>query len=313
VSILKVLEPVPEVPNVDSSKLTYMRIGGRADSLVDPPTIDHLVDIIRTSRLSDTPFHILGKGSNVVFGNEVPGRIIRTQHVNNISIDQESGVVIADCGAYLTTVALAAKDNSLSGLEYVWEIPGSIGGAIYMNCGFRGHPISEIVKEVYALNPKGELNGFTKDKLGFDHRKSIFQTDAYKDWVILYAIFELQGKDPGEINKLMEENKTERRRKHPWGERSCGCIFVNKSEDYKIGGDVFTAHQLITGAGCADWYEDSIHVNPKYTPWFSNKNGDHSIDPLIRLINRVYHAVLDKYEIALHVEVKTIPHMELIR
>ena len=311
--ILNVLEPVPEEPNVDSSKLTYMRIGGRADFLVDPPTKDHLVDIIRTSRLSDTPFHILGKGSNVVFGNEVPGRIIRTQHVNNISIDQESGVVIADCGAYLTTVALAAKDNSLSGLEYVWEIPGSIGGAIYMNCGFRGHPISDLVKGVYALSPDGEIKGFTKDKLGFSHRQSIFQTDAYKDWVILYAVFQLQGKDLVDIQELMIANKVERRKKHPWGEHSCGCIFVNESTDYKIWGEPFSAHQLITGAGCADWYEDSIHVSSKYTPWFSNKNGDHSIDPLIRLINRVYHAVLDKYEVSLHVEVKTIPYMELIK
>ncbi len=300
--------------NIDVSTLTYMKIGGIADFLVRPPTLEHLIEIVESSRKKGIPVYPIGRASNVVLAERVPGVIVLTPAIDNTHVYRGEGIIVAECGSYLGTLASTAKNYSLSGLEYVHEIPGTLGGGICMNCGFRGHSIGDIVKKVYALSPKGEVKEFDVKDLRFNHRKSLFQTEDYNDWIILRAELQLEEKDQKKIENLMNCNHYFRKMGHPWGELSTGCVFINKSPNYKIGTRQVTAHKLIKGAGCSGWREGQIYVHPKYTPFFINENGEHNIEPFIKLLNRVYQAVLNKYGIALETEVKPIPPtMKLIR
>lgn len=310
----KTLGPVMEERNVDISTLTSMKIGGIADFLVRPPTLEHLIEIVESSRKEGIPVYPIGRASNVVLAERIHGKIVLTTAIDDIDVYIGEGIIAAECGSYLGTLASVARNYSLSGLEYVHEIPGTLGGGIYMNCGFRSHPISEIVKKVYALSPEGGVEEFDASNLEFGHRRSIFQTEDYKDWIILRAELQLKEEDPRKIEKLMQCNHLIRRVKHPFGERSSGCVFINQSPNYIVEGKKYTAHKLIKGAGCAGWREGQIYVYPKYTPFFINKKGEHSIEPFITLLNKVYGQVLKVYGVPLETEVKPIPPtIKLIR
>jgi UDP-N-acetylmuramate dehydrogenase len=305
----RILSSIEEYKDCDVSILTYMKIGGVADFLVRPPTLEHLIEVVETSKV---PVYPIGKGSNVIMGRHIAGKIVVTAPLKNIDVYDRKALIKAECGAYLGALAGVAKNYSLSGLEYVHQIPGTLGGGIYMNCGFMGHSIGEVVKKVYAISPRGELKEFDRKELKFGHRYSIFQTKAYENWVILKADLQLEQEDPKKIEDLMNKCSDIRKIKHPWGEHSCGCVFINESPNYLLDGRKVTADWLIKNAGFAGWKEGSIFVSPKYAPFFINKNGDHDIEPFVTLLNKVYHGVLDKYGIALKIEVKVIPPMDLI-
>ena len=275
-------------------KHTTFRIGGNADIFVRPESKEQIAEILRLCRKQDVPYFILGNGSNLLVGDRgFRGVVINIMdNMNDIKVD--GGVIKAQAGAMLIKVSKAARDNSLTGLEFASGIPGTIGGAIYMNAGAYGGEMKDVVTKVTAMDAEGEIYTFGTDELEFSYRHSVIQQ---RDLIVLDVTMKLVAGDQKIIDDRMSELAVARRTKQPLEYPSAGSTF-KRPEGYFAG-------KLIMDAGLRGYRVGDAQVSEKHCGFVVNR-GNATADDVIKLIDDVKAKVSEEYDVVLEPEVRMI-------
>ena len=275
-------------------KHTTFRIGGNADIFVRPESKEQIAEILRLCREQDVPYFILGNGSNLLVGDRgFRGVVINIiDNMNDIKVD--GGIIKAQAGAMLIKVSRAARDNSLTGLEFASGIPGTIGGAIYMNAGAYGGEMKDVVTKVTAMDAEGEIYTFGTDELEFSYRHSVIQQ---RDLIVLDVTMELAAGDQKIIDDRMSELAVARRTKQPLEYPSAGSTF-KRPEGYFAG-------KLIMDAGLRGYRVGDAQVSEKHCGFVVNR-GNATADDVIKLIDDVKAKVSEEYDVVLEPEVRMI-------
>lgn len=275
-------------------KHTTFRIGGNADTFVRPESKEQIAEILRLCRKQDVPYFILGNGSNLLVGDRgFRGVVINIMdNMNDIKVD--GGIIKAQAGAMLIKVSRAARDNSLTGLEFASGIPGTIGGAIYMNAGAYGGEMKDVVTQVTAMDAEGEIYTFGTDELEFSYRHSVIQQ---RDLIVLDVTMKLAAGDQKIIDDRMSELAVARRTKQPLEYPSAGSTF-KRPEGYFAG-------KLIMDAGLRGYRVGDAQVSEKHCGFVVNR-GNATADDVIKLIDDVKAKVSEEYDVVLEPEVRMI-------
>ncbi len=205
-----------------ASELTSFRTGGKVAAVVYPKNKRALCALLRFLSERDARHITLGCGTNVLAPDDgYDGVFVMTQKMTRISLD--GSVMTAECGRGVTSCASAAQKAGLSGLEFAYGIPGSVGGAVFMNAGAYGSEIRDIIKDAECWDPEqGETVTLTKDELSLGYRDSILR---HNGMTVLSARFALTPGDGGEISAKMAELMSKRRDKQPLEYPSAGSVF----------------------------------------------------------------------------------------
>ena len=273
---------------------TTFRIGGPADCLILPASMEDVAFVFQCLKRHDIPFVILGNGSNVlVLDKGIRGAVIKFNSPIS-TIRKEKNTLTAGAGALLRDVSEFAAENSLSGMEFACGIPGSIGGAVFMNAGAYDGEMKNIVSAVRAISPKGEIVQFAANELDFGYRHSIFQENGC-------AICEVDlTLAPGNAEEIKEKiaGFTERREsKQPLEMTSAGSTFKRPEGHY--------AGTLIEQTGLKGFTVGGAQVSDKHAGFVVNA-GDATAKDVLELIRQVQDRVFEKHHVKLFPEVRIL-------
>ncbi|GEK90516.1 UDP-N-acetylmuramate dehydrogenase [Alkalibacterium kapii] len=275
------------------SKYTYTRTGGPADALIFPKSKEEVQALMKWLNENDWPTTILGNASNlIVKDGGIRGATIILTDMNRITIEDKTIRVLT--GAPLIEVSKRALEAELTGLEFACGIPGSVGGAIYMNAGAYGGEVKEVIKQVTLLTRKGVIKEMTNEEMDFDYRHSIMQET---DDIALEVVFELEAGDPEEIKAKMDELSYLRTSKQPLEYPSCGSVF-KRPTGYFTG-------KLIQDAGLQGYTWGGAQVSMKHAGFIVNIDNATATD-YIELIEHIKEVILEKDGVTLETEVKII-------
>lgn len=276
--------------DISLSTLTTYKTGGIAKLVVYPNNINNLKQLLKLIHKHNIKYFILGKGSNTLFSDkEFNGVIIKLDKLNNFKIKQTE--IYVESGMILSKLVQASIKNELTGLEFAIGIPGTIGGAIYMNAGAYGNNMSNIVKSVIVLNEKFQIEEIPLEKLKFDYRYSIFQ--ANKNLICVAANIKLEHGNHDEIDSKIKENLLKRKNSQPLEYPSAGSVFRNPEGNY--------AGKIIEELGLKGKNIGGAEISTKHANFIINKNNASSSD-ILNLIKLVQKEVKDKYKIDLKLE-----------
>lgn len=272
------------------AKYSTFKIGGNARYAVFPESKSALVFAVTACREFGIPYRIIGCASNVLFDDEgFSGAVIFTKWVNKT--ERDGNIFRAECGLPLSALCLLAKNLSLSGLEFAFGIPGSVGGAIYMNAGAYGGEIKDVLCAAEFLDTEsGKIEKAPAQSLGLGYRKSIFQHSPY---IILSADFELKSGNFAEIESKMAENMASRRAKQPIEYPSAGSAFKRP--------EGFFAAKLIDDAGLRGLSHGGAQVSEKHAGFIINRGGATSAD-VMALTQEVREKVAARFGVSLETE-----------
>ena len=276
--------------DISLSTLTTYKTGGIAKLVVYPNNINNLKQILKLIHKYNIKYFILGKGNNTLFSDkEFNGVIIKLDKLNNFKIKQTE--IYVESGMILSKLVQASVKNELTGLEFAIGIPGTIGGAIYMNAGAYGSNMSKIIKSVIVLNEKFQIKEIPLEKLKFDYRYSIFQ--ANKNLICVAANIKLEHGNHDEIASKIKENLLKRKNSQPLEYPSAGSVFRNPEGNY--------AGKIIEELGLKGKNIGGAEISTKHANFIINKNNASSSD-ILNLIKLVQKEVKDKYKIDLKLE-----------
>ena len=273
---------------------TTFRIGGPADYLILPASMEDVAFVFQCLKRHDIPFVILGNGSNVlVLDKGIRGAVIKFNSPIS-AIRKKKNTLTAGAGALLRDVSEFAAENNLSGMEFACGIPGSIGGAVFMNAGAYDGEMKNIVSAVRAISPKGEIVQFAANELDFGYRHSIFQENGC-------AICEVDlTLTPGNAEEIKEKiaGFTERREsKQPLEIPSAGSTFKRPEGHY--------AGTLIEQTGLKGFTVGGAQVSDKHAGFVVNA-GDATAKDVLELIRQVQDRVFEKHHVKLFPEVRIL-------
>lgn len=275
--------------NEPLSKYTTYKVGGNAKVVVFPKDILCLKELLKLIKEYRIEYKVIGNGSNLLFSSkEYDGIIIILSNLNKISINKNH--LICESGASSIIAAMKASNSGLSGLEFLTGIPGSIGGAVYMNAGAYGSDIRSVINSIKVLDNNLEIVTLTKDMLDFSYRKSILQD---KDYICLEAIFDLKSTNKDIILNKINEYKIKRRNSQPLEYPSAGSVFRNPINNY--------AGKLIEETDLKGMKIGGAEVSMKHANFIINKDNATPED-IYNLINLVHRKVLEKHNIDLKIE-----------
>lgn len=282
--------------NESMKKHTTFRIGGQVDYYIFPDNETSLMQILILLEQNDLPYHILGRGSNLIVDDEdFHGAIINLDRTLNDYSFEPNGVLVAQAGCSIIHLSAEAANRSLSGLEFAYGIPGSIGGGLYMNAGAYKSNLSEILLEVCVLKDR-KVCWITKEELDYSYRHSSFQN--HKDWIILAGKFQLQKKDSQSIRSLMESRRERRMNTQPLNMPCAGSVFRNPQEK--------AAWQIIDELGLRGHQIGGAKISEKHSNFIVNENGSAKCQDVLDLINLVKRRAKEEFNIDLRPEIEYI-------
>ena len=272
---------------------TSFRIGGPADIFLIPLQNRVLPKIIAILNNYQQDFFILGKGSNIIVGDQgIRGVVIYNARLNNIII--KDGQITAECGVTLAALAKQAMEAGLSGLEFASGIPGSLGGAIFMNAGAYGSEMKDIIVEVDVINNTGDVLTLNKQQLDLSYRHSILQE---KSLIASRVKLKLAPGDREQIKAQMKKLNQQRQEKQPLEWPSAGSVF-KRPDGYYTG-------PLIEKAGLKGARVGDAQVSQKHAGFIINR-GNATARDVIELIKKVQREVYQNSGIKLETEPRYI-------
>lgn len=274
--------------NVDLKKYTTYKVGGYADILVLPFNVDCLITLLKFLDLNGIKYKIIGNGSNLVFLGDYNGVLIKLDKMNDIIINDN--IVSAGAGVSLIHLALKCSKLGLSGMEFAAGIPGSVGGAVFMNAGAYNDNMAGIVKSVNVLDDNYNVIVLSNDDLMFGYRSSILQMRKY---ICLSVDFCLKSGNSSNILELIEKRKIKRIESQPLEFPSAGSVFRNPENE--------SAWKLVEGIGYKGKRIGDAMVSLKHANFIINV-GSASGNDIRKLIVEIKKGVKDKYNIDLHEE-----------
>ncbi|MFQ5422470.1 MAG: UDP-N-acetylmuramate dehydrogenase [Phycisphaerae bacterium] len=277
---------------VPLAPLTWFRLGGPAEYLIEPETEEQLATVVRRCRDTDTPIRFLGLGANVLIQDVgVSGVVIRLVRTAFATTAFEREGVTAGAGVNLTRLVMACVRRGLTGLEQVAGIPASVGGAIRMNCGGRFGEIETAVRSVRVMGSDGRIGERRREELAFGYRSC----DLGQDLVVAVE-FALRETDPAVLRKRYDEIwNYKQSTQPPLGAPSAGCIFRNPSGR--------SAGELLDHAGLKGLRHGSAMVSERHANFIVADPGGCAAD-VIELIGLMQRGVAETQGVNLVPEVQ---------
>ncbi|EHK2400725.1 UDP-N-acetylmuramate dehydrogenase [Clostridium perfringens] len=280
---------------VDSpmSEHIYFRVGGPADILVTPVNEEQVVNTLKLCREYNVPYFILGNGSNIlVKDGGISGVVIKFNKLNKITT--EGNCVTAQSGALLKDVSKAALENNLRGFEFACGIPGSIGGAVFMNAGAYDGEMAHVIKSARVIDENCNIKNLTKEELELGYRSSIVMKKGY---IVIEATVELESGEYASIKDKIDDLTNRRESKQPLEYPSAGSTF-KRPEGYFAG-------KLIQDSGLKGFSIGGAAVSEKHSGFVINKGGATAKD-VLDVIAHVQKTVKENFDVELHTEVRII-------
>ena len=283
------------------SKHSTFKIGGPARVAVFPQSVDELVAVLKELKNCRYKYKIIGNGSNILFDDKgFDGIIIFTKRVCDVEYihSGSSTYIKVACGKSLTELASdVGKKHCLGGMEFAYGIPGTVGGAVYMNAGAYGGQMSDIVREtVYLDTSSGEVKSLTAEEHKFDYRHSVFM--EHPEYVILSTTIELKEGNAEEIFATMTKNMTSRREKQPLEFPNAGSTFKRPVGHF--------AGKLIEDCGLKGYTVGGAQISEKHAGFTVNIGGATSAD-VLALIEHTKKTVKESFDVSLECEIIYIP------
>lgn len=244
--------------NEPLKQYTYTKVGGAADYLAFPRNQYELKRIVTFANAQEIPWMVLGNSSNIIVRDSgIEGFVIMFDHFHDVRVN--GYVIEAEAGAKLIDVTHVARYHSLTGFEFACGIPGSIGGAVYMNAGAYGGEIAHILQSCKVLTPEGEIKTLTAEELAFGYRHSKIQETGD---VVISAKFALAPGNYDQIDQEMARLTHLRELKQPLEYPSCGSVFKRPVGHF--------AGQLISEAGLKGHRIGGVEVSEKHAGFMIN-------------------------------------------
>lgn len=268
-------------------------VGGPADILLIPSKVEQIIESIKICKENNIPYFVMGNGSNLlVKDGGIRGVVIKLTGLTNLEVNEEE--IKADCGVMLKELSDKALENSLTGLEFACGIPGSVGGAVFMNAGAYNGEIKNVIKEAQVITSSGEIVTLSKDELELGYRTSKVMRD---NSIVINATFKLEKGNKEEIKETIDELTQKREEKQPLEYPSAGSTF-KRPEGYFAG-------KLIQDSGLKGYSIGGAAVSSKHSGFVINKDNATAKD-ILDLIAYIQAEVKKQFGVELHTEVRII-------
>lgn len=272
---------------------TTFKIGGPADRLISVNTQAQLISLLKVIKAEGIPFFLLGNGSNLLVSDKgIRGAVLNLDGDFKKIMLTDDCTVLAGSAVTLASLCTFARDNGLSGLEFAWGIPGTVGGAAYMDAGAYGGEMRDVVTKVCHVTEDGEKCECHAPELEFDYRKSRYT--GTKD-IITFVECKLSHADDAQISAKMEELMQRRRDKQPYDMPSAGSIFKRPKDGF--------AAALIEECGLKGRSVGGAQVSEKHSGFIVNTGGASCAD-VLELIEIIRDTVREQKGISLECEVR---------
>lgn len=276
------------------SGYTTWKIGGPADILVIPQNKEQLVSVVRLLRKQGVPWTNLGRGSNLLVSDKgIRGVVI--QPGEGFDYARFDGTLVHAGAAYsFIKLSVMTGKEGLTGLEFAGGIPGSVGGAVYMNAGAHGSDVSRIFKSADIVLETGELVRCDSGQMGFSYRHSFLHEQP---GIVVNATFELERGDRREIASTMSAYKERRLRTQPLKSATAGSVFRNPPNDF--------AARLIEEAGLKGMRSGDAEVSTQHANFIVN-TGQAKAEDVLTLMTTIRSTVKDRFGVDLVPEVLVV-------
>lgn len=280
--------------NKDLKDFTTFGIGGPADVLIRPTSIEELEEVLKFNYDNDIETFVMGKGSNLLVSDKgIRGCVIvLADSFDKVEIEGE--YLTALSGTSLNKASLVAINAGLSGMEEISGIPGSVGGGVAMNAGAYGGEIKDVAIEVKAFDFEGNLHTFNNEEMNFSYRHSRIFDD---NLIVVSAKFKLEKGDKDEIKEKYLDYTNRRETKQPLDKKSAGSTFKRPAGSY--------ASKLIDECGLRGFREGDCQVSEKHCGFIINRDKA-TCDEMLSFINHVSSIVKEKTGFVLEREVKLV-------
>ncbi len=276
------------------AKHTTFKVGGYTDIFICPDSVEELAHAIKTCKVHETPYYILGNGSNVLVKDKGYRGVVIQVYKTLDQVTIEGDTIVAGAGVSLSKLAKLIAKASLEGFEFASGIPGTLGGAIYMNAGAYGGDISQVLLSADVMDEDGHVVTLTNEELQLGYRTSIIQDTHY---IVLRAVLKCKKGNQKSIYAKIDELNIRRKTKQPVEYPSAGSTF-KRPEGYYAG-------KLIMDSDLRGYQIGDAQVSEKHCGFIINR-GRASADDIIKLIQHVQTTVADKFQVQLETEVKII-------
>lgn len=278
------------------SRHTSFRIGGPAELLVSPKSEQAICGVVKAAKKAGLPLTVLGNGSNVLVSDEGIRGVVLCIGSDYSTIKTEGTKMEAQTGALLSALAAEAYHASLTGLEFAGGIPGSLGGALFMNAGaYDGQTANVVISSRYYDAQNDTIGTLTGEEHAFGYRTSIFK--SHPEWTVLSAVIQLEEGNPADIRAKMDDFAQRRREKQPLNYPSAGSTFKRPTG--------YFAGKLIQDAGLMGYSVGGAQVSEKHAGFVINTGGATCAD-VLAVIAHVQEEVLRQFGVEMEPEVRML-------
>lgn len=279
--------------HVPLSKYTFTKTGGPAEFLAFPRNESELKNLVIAAHNNNIPLTIIGNASNLIIRDGgISGIVLILTKMNQIKVDKNK--VIAQAGATIVETAFTAAHHSLSGLEFAAGIPGSVGGAVFMNAGAYGGETCSVIESVRVMTRSGNFKNYSQSEMKFSYRHSLVQENGD---IVLEAVFALKKSAKTRILADMNYLNALRQYKQPLEYPSCGSVFKRPTGHY-VG-------PMIIQAGLQGKQIGGAQDSTKHAGFIVNK-GNATATDYLDLIHLIQEKIKTKFGLDLHTEVRII-------
>lgn len=278
--------------NEQLSHHVSFRLGGSVPLFIIPSSMDGFLDTLRLLKEYEVPFKIIGKGTNIIpTDDEKDFAVISTERIDSIEIHDE--LINVSAGMSFKTLCLIALEHSLSGLERAFGLPGSVGGAVYMNAGCYGWEMAQNVVSLKVFDGKNVIT-ISPSEAQFGYRDSIFKHE--KSLIIISAVLKLAKGDKESIREIMIDTMRKRYEKQPLEYPSAGSVFKRPRPDFYVG-------TAIESLGLKGYQIGGAQVSEKHAGFIINR-GNAKASDVLKLIDFIKGKVKEYYGVELETEVE---------
>ena len=275
------------------SRHTTFGIGGPADYFLLPASKEELCAVVRETEARGVPLTVMGGGANLLVRDKgIRGVVVCTSRMQNIAVSGNK--ICAEAGVSTVRTAREACKAGLSGMEFAGGIPGTLGGAAYMNAGAYGGEMSQIVSEITSCDMKGRLHHYYGHELEYSYRHSLFMSNHE---IIVDITLDMTPAHKDVIKEKMDEYNSRRKAKQPLQDRSAGSTFKRPTGHF-VG-------QMLEYLGLKGFAVGDAQVSTKHAGFLVNK-GNASCNDMLNLISEIQTRVKAEFDVDIEPEVRII-------
>ena len=273
---------------------TTFKIGGPAQYYVTPESVTQIQEVVSLCRNMNIPLHVIGNGSNILVGDDGVDGVVLALFNTFSDYEIKDNVITAQAGMSLIKLAVIALREGLTGLEFASGIPGSVGGAVYMNAGAYDGQMKDVVTSVTVLDEAGNIRILGRDELDMGYRTSAV---AKNNMIVLQVVIELKSGDKEQIKDRMNQLSELRKQKQPLEYPSAGSTFKRP--------EGFFAGKLIADAGLKGYSIGGAAVSEKHAGFVVNMGGATAKD-VVELTDYIKKRIIEQFGVTLELEIKKI-------